>query len=198
MEKTSVKVYIARIPDFVEIGEVFPFERNIEIQACKNKEKKKEKYCAWKLLELALKTELNEDIKNIKFAKDKNGKWECDKCYFSLSHSACVVAVAISYESVGVDIEKNRAIKTPIYKKILSDSEMQEMGKAENKNEYLIKKWTQKESVFKEQEKQEYNLKKADTKNSKTFTILQNNSEYFVSVATKNLDKITIIQDIKL
>lgn len=198
MEKTSVKVYIARIPDFVEIGEVFPFERNIEIQECKNEEKKKEKYCTWKLLELAIKTELNEDIKNIKFEKDKNGKWKCDKCYFSLSHSACVVAVAISYDSVGVDIEKNREIKTPIYKKILSDSEIKEMEQVQDKNEYILKKWTQKESVFKAQEEQEYNLKKADTKNSKTFSILQNNSEYFVSVATKNLDKITIIKDIKL
>ena len=198
MEKTSVKVYIARIPDFVEIGEVFPFERNIEIQECKNEEKKKEKYCAWKLLEYALKNELNEDIKNIKFAKDKNGKWKCDKCYFSLSHSSSLVAVALSYESVGADIEKNREIKTPIYKKILSDSEIKEMEQAQDKNEYILKKWTQKESVFKAQEEQEYNLKKADTKNSKTFSILHNNSEYFVSVATKNLDKITIIKDIKL
>ena len=196
MEKNSVKVYIARIPDFVEIGEVFPFERNIEIQECKNEEKKKEKYSAWKLLQFAIEKEVGEKIENIQFAKDKNGKWKCDKCYFSLSHSACVVAVAISYDSVGVDIEKNREIKTPIYKKILSDSEIKEMEQAQDKNEYILKKWTQKESVFKEQEKQDYNLKKADTKNSKTFTILQNNIEYFVSVATKNLDKITIIQDI--
>ena len=198
MEKDSVKVYIACIPTFVEIGEVFPLERNVEIQECKNKEKQKEKYCAWKLLEYALKTELNEDIKNIKFEKDNNGKWKCDKCCFSLSHSACVVAAAISYDSVGVDIEKVREVKAPIQKKILSDSEMQEMEKAENKTEYLIKKWTQKESVFKAQENQDYNLKKADTTHTKTYSILQNNNEYFVSVATKNLDNITIIKDIKL
>ena len=61
MEKESVKVYIAQIPHDIEVGEVFPIERNAEIQSCKNEEKKKEKCVIQIKNVIYLKKDFNEE-----------------------------------------------------------------------------------------------------------------------------------------
>ena len=80
-------VYIAEIPNQSEWGEVYPPARQAEIDAVKNEKVKREKYYVWKLLEYALLHAFGKRIEEISFTKSVNGKWECDFCYFSLSHS---------------------------------------------------------------------------------------------------------------
>lgn len=200
MQTNPVYLYIAPIPDSVEIGNIYPAIRNEEIENIANETKKQEKYCVWKLLEFAVKDAYNKNLEEIQFSKNSNGKWFCPEFYFSLSHSTSAVAVAISSKPVGVDIEMDREIKTSLKNKILSNNEMEEFENLadSNKNEWLIKKWTQKESAYKKEEIQDRNLKNANLDYAKTYTLSINNKRYFVSVCPSFYCDIIIKQDIKL
>ena len=83
---------------------------------------------------------------------DKNGKWSCGECYFSLSHCRGAVAVAVSTKPVGVDIEPAERIPSEgLAKKILSPEERAEYSTTDPARQpmYLLEKWCQKESIFK-------------------------------------------------
>jgi phosphopantetheine--protein transferase-like protein len=149
--KDFLRVYVAPVPSFIKIEPVYPALRDNEICACSNQTVKSEKYCVWKLLEYAIKSALNKDITQFSFTKNASGKWECKDFEFSLSHSKGVVAVAISNKKVGVDIEQYREMAEGIENKILTDEEKREFVAIADsaRNDYLLKKWTQKESIFK-------------------------------------------------
>ena len=112
----------------------------------------RERYYVWKLLEYALNRTFGLKITDVKFWQSPQGKWECDRCEFSLSHSHGALCVALSRKPVGVDIEK---IVPPHAKqfaeKILCREELEEFSTLEEsaKITYLMEKWTQKESIFK-------------------------------------------------
>ncbi|MBE7088321.1 MAG: 4'-phosphopantetheinyl transferase superfamily protein [Clostridiales bacterium] len=147
-------VYLAEIYEELNIEGVYPTERRNEILSCKSDKVKREKYSAWKLLELAVKKSFGLDFNTLKFKKNESGKWLCDRFYFSLSHSKNAVAVALSTSPVGVDIE---IIKEPknwsVANKILSDFQLEKLNGlfGVNKVEYFILKWTEKESAYKMQ-----------------------------------------------
>ena len=198
MPNDFINVYIASIPTKSFKWEVFPKRREDEIKSCENEQKRKEKYYVWKLLEYAIKKTFNKDIKDVKFNKSTRGKWISDEFEFSLSHSNEVVAVAISNGAVGIDVEMERKIRKDVAQKILSSQETIELDGLEEqeKNEFLLKKWTQKESAFKIC--QEYNLKKVDVKNTKTYTIKHDGNVYYMSLAYQNECKIDIFDNIQL
>jgi phosphopantetheinyl transferase len=92
------------------------------------------------------------DIDKIEIKKDGN-KWVCNECYFSLSHSENVAAVAISRTPVGVDIEKldgARFLLLP-QEKLLTESEQAQANimRTDEKGEYVCSLWTVKEAAFK-------------------------------------------------
>ena len=84
MEK-AIAIYFAHIP-FICDGYV-PEVRKKEIESCSNFKVKQEKFYIWKLLETAIKECYDVDPKEVVFKKQDNGKWVCDRCFFSLSHS---------------------------------------------------------------------------------------------------------------
>ena len=130
---------------------LYPKERMTEIQRCKSDKAKREKYWVWVLLEKALKEALNIDIANLKFTKMPSGKWIADGCYFSLSHTDGAMAVAVSESPVGVDIERVREVRRGLGDKILTEREMahQRALGDDEKREYLLDKWCEKEAIFK-------------------------------------------------
>ena len=144
-------LYIAVIPD-KPIEKVYPPKRQEYIQSASNKKLISQRYFVWKLLEYSFKNSFGFDFEKLEFKLNEQGRWECDECFFSLSHSNNVVAVAVADSPVGVDIEcLERSVPDTLYKKILTDKEMSEyiyMEKSKQKK-YLIKKWTAKESLFK-------------------------------------------------
>lgn len=147
-----VDVFLARMPEDCEIGEVIPKKRNDEIAATNHPRVKKEKYCAWRLVEYALSRSFGLTMEKTSFSKNKHGKWESDSCHFSISHSDTLVAVAVSRAPVGVDIESLDApIKPYFADRILTEDERVEYGatKDEDKIAYLISKWSAKEAFFK-------------------------------------------------
>ena len=129
---------------------------NEEIKSVNNEKVKREKYCAWKLLEYAFERSLGLKIKNMSFSKEPSGKWTSPSCYFSISHCNSIVAVAVSKAPVGIDVESYDApLRKGFEEKALTDKELAEYATIpdERKNEYLISKWSAKEAFFKRSEK---------------------------------------------
>lgn len=145
-------LYTAPIPEN-DIGEVLPKERQTQINCTNNQNLKRQRYYVWKLLEYALNRSFGYKIADLNFSKNDNGKWSCKECYFSLSHTDTAVCVAVSRKPIGVDIERLAEPKSDSFaKKILTANEYQEyfMLTGEEQKEYVIKKWCEKESIFKQ------------------------------------------------
>ncbi|MBE5754437.1 MAG: 4'-phosphopantetheinyl transferase superfamily protein [Clostridiales bacterium] len=160
-----VDVYTAVIPKDAKLSNLYPKERQQDIDACSNERVKKEKYYAWKLLEYALKDKYSLNICDVNFEKSKAGKWTCDKCYFSISHSSDVVAVAVSDSAVGIDVEQNDNVKENAIIKVLTNSELKQFDviKNDDRISFLLTKWVQKESIFKAGKEQKFLPSKIDT-----------------------------------
>lgn len=161
-------VYIAEIPKNQEIGQVYPSERDLEISACTNPILAKQKYFVWDLLSYALKQTIGKDVSKASVYKDIDGVWRSKEICFSLSHSKNAIAVAVSNYPVGVDIERVDArINDRLAKRIFTEHETKRYqrlndiagGTACKPTEqtqvfdtvmFLAKKWTEKESIFKQ------------------------------------------------
>ena len=141
-----LNVYISYIPNNIVIEKLLSKERNEEIELTSNLEVKTQKYWAWKILELAIVRDLKIDPSTVNFIKDKNGKWSTDNFKFSISHTKNVVAIAISNQEVGIDIEeKNRLNNSSdnLKAKILHKKE------SVKSDLELLELWTKKEAIYK-------------------------------------------------
>ncbi|MBR6773356.1 MAG: alpha/beta hydrolase [Clostridia bacterium] len=198
---TTVDVFVAPIPDG-EIGVVFPPLRNEEICACKNKKVKRQKYFVWKLLEYAIENSLGLKMDELTFDKTSSGKWVTNACEISLTHSDEVVAVALSINPVGIDIEGVRPIRSSLAKKTLCEREYQQFCALdkENQSDYFIKKWTQKESLFKQSYLDNFVPKNILADESKVYSqkTIIDGKEYYLSVATDTPDKVRVYPIVNL
>lgn len=200
MDASKTYAYICEIPSEYMPCEVFPSERNNEIIKTKNEKQKAEKYFAWRLLEYAISRLLDKSIEEISFKKGDSGKWSADGFDFSLSHSNGVVAVAISAHRVGIDIEEVSIPKSKSFaSRILTDVETDELSALDDveREEYLIKKWTQKEAIFKSRNLSVFSPKKTTKENGeylKTELLELGGKRYFCSVcALSDCAKIELV-----
>ena len=188
-KKNKVLVYVASIPKNLTVEEVYHKERQIEIESVSSDEVKKEKYFVWKLLLFAIQKLLGDREDRISFAKKESGKWACDRCEFSLSHSKGVVCVAVSSFPVGVDIEKVEKPKRDISRKILSNEELEKFESLEQKerDRFLISRWTNKESIFKMKDNKTYSFEELKSYGDDVFQkfIEVNGEEFSLSVCLK-------------
>ena len=195
-----VTVYYTLSPSYPpEKFWVFSRRRRNEIKKCKNEKVKAEKYYAWKLLEYALSSSLGACVRKIKFYLGDNGKWKCRDYQFSISHSNRVVAVAISNQPVGVDVEKVTLPKTErILDKVLSNEELNEYNLAsERKKSYIFTRfWTKKESIFKMMDKKSFLLENPKTFDMPVETkhLSQNGEDFMLSICAKDLSHLKIIE----
>ena len=195
MRASVLHVYTALIPSHVRVRGVFPFSRSEEIASCASEKVQKEKFCVWKLLEFAIWQSFGKRMEEISFFKLENGKWACDFCHFSLSHSHNGVAVALSDSPVGVDIEKIAPMKNKasVAKKILTETEMEEYRRLahspDSENLFLLEMWTKKESLFKTGEYPKFLPHEiaTSTENALTRKVCLGREEYLLSVAGKQL-----------
>lgn len=165
-------IYLAKIPKQIQ-GEIYCKERNLEIFSCQSKKVKRQKFYAWRLLELCAKKH-GFNVENLHFSKAQNGKWKCNEFEFSLSHSEDYVAIILSNKNVGIDIQKACDLKCDYFaEKILTEQENLEYIKlSENeKQRYLLEKWTQKESIYKMLEMCDLKISKINCSNYKVKTI---------------------------
>jgi len=189
-------VYIATIPENVQVGSVFPKQREQEINACSHERVKREKYCAWKLLEYALKHSLGLSLSELEFQKTEHGKWTTPACYFSITHCDGVVAVAVSLDKVGVDVEKcSDKLRSA---RFLTEQEtlcLQALQECEQLG-YLAKIWTQKESIFKAFLEGSFAPSRIETEEYKTLTKTLGNG-YVISLATEVIEQIRWFENVE-
>ncbi len=202
MRKISgVHVYTAKIPDVKSIINVLPKEKNIEIESINNEKVKAQKFYAWKLLEFAILNSFGYLMDELKFTKSENGKWLCDKFYFSISHSDNLVAVSLSNVPVGIDVEKFERPKKDVTR-IFSENERLIFDKLndEQKWQYLITSWVKKESIYKMKGNGAFLPSKIDTTNSNTVVdkMELNGKTYVFSVVADTDISVQFFNNVKL
>ena len=187
-----LKVYVSALPSVYEGKALYPKERQNYVENIKKPKQKQEAHYAWCLLKYAFSKEFDVDFNDINFKTSSNGKWSCDVCDFSISHTDGAVAVAISNQSVGIDIEKIKALSSDSFAaRTLTQDELAEYCALSEsaKKDYLIKKWTQKEAIFKSLNHPSFVPSKIDTLSYNVFSkkiVLNCNVEYFLSVFAQN------------
>ena len=93
------------------------------------------------------------DTNQIEYYYNENGKpyIKGSNIYFSLSHSNGIVALTISKEEIGLDIELIKDVKDNLARRIMNDEEYmiyQNLDK-QNKKVYFFEVWTSKEAYIK-------------------------------------------------
>lgn len=114
---------------------------------------KKEQLGSHLLLTEVLENAYFQDIQKIEFIYNEFGKpyLKDSNLYFSLSHSNGIVALTISKEEVGLDIELIKEVKDNLARRIMNDDEYnlyQSLDK-QNKKIYFFEVWTSKEAYVK-------------------------------------------------
>ena len=145
-------VYLAVLPKCEPKAQISCAERQKEIDGISNEKTRREKYYVWRLLEYAIKNSLGADASRLCFTKGKNRKWSCEGFEFSLSHSGDALAVAISDRAVGVDVEcvkVRNAERMAEYMLTQSEHGEYDILFDTEREEWLIRKWCQKEASFK-------------------------------------------------
>ena len=196
-------IYVAKIPegDF-DASSIVPPARKEAILSAGSETVRRERYYVWKLLEYALLHTFGKKLSSLQFTQTPHGKWECNGCEFSLSHSHGVVCVALSRKPVGVDIELLAPPKSERFaQKILCEKEFAEYSTLppSQQTQFLMEKWTQKESIFKcvQGEKLPSHI---DTTAHQTMTKLLciGESTYCLSVASPCLDRLRLHENVSL
>ncbi len=198
-----VDVYIAKIPDGLELAPLFPKEREDEVGGVSNERVKKEKYFVWRLLEYALERSLGLRMKRLKISKSENGKWRSPSCEFSLSHSDGAIAVAVSRAPVGVDIEALSAHTSErLYERVFTEEELAEYNALpeDKRREYFISAWTAKEAAFKRSSAITFEPSKTDSRarEQKNFAVELDGKKYILAVSTANPEKIKLYENVDL
>ena len=198
-----VDVYLCAIPENVTLKPLLPAARNDEIDRVSNERVKVEKYCVWRLLEYALERSFGYRMEDLRFEKNGNGKWVCDKCELSLSHCDGAVAVAVSRAPVGIDVETARPLSRERFAElILTEKEKECYGTLEDadRERFLIALWTKKESLFKRDGEKHFSPSAIDTTVAKVCCgILKiDEREYFLSVATEIPESLRVYSNINI
>ena len=187
-----VNVYVRKFPFEVKNKEIYPKERQKEIDSCKSEKVREEKFYAWKLLEYGLSHSLGLDIKKVKLKKC-GMKWKCENCCFSISHSDDIVAVAVARNDVGVDVEKIDLARFSSLPKerILTAEELDSVKDLpqEEVADQLNKIWTVKEGNFKFGSDKNFvpNKIQANSVPFVTKKIQSGDNEFYLTVVTKDI-----------
>ena len=190
--------YIVKMPHKVNFSPLYPKERNEEIEKTNHEDLRRQRFCVWKLLEYAIFDVLGRHICDFEFKKEESGKWCAEGLYFSLSHSENALMVAISSHPVGVDIEFIHNPRSAAFaKRILTESECEEYERTEDKFAYVIKKWTQREAVYKRSGVGVFSPRRINCDGISTFTdiVKIEKDEYAFTVAADAIEYLKIAFD---
>lgn len=152
---------------------------------------------AWSYLDLVLRKDYDIFLASKDICFNDDGKpYLKDKCLcFNISHAKDLLALMISKNACGIDLEYERKLKPKTENKILSLNELNEYYKTKDKNGFLLQQWTKKEAFFKMKGsgisflklKEDWDLSAVATK---TFTY--NKTKYYLSYITEGEENANI------
>lgn len=196
---SDVFVYFANVENFKleKVQNLLPDFRLEKIQKLSLEKDKKLSAAAYFLLERALKKH-KINIKNFKWEETKNGKPFLSDCplKFSLSHSGNYVAVALSKNEVGIDVQEMKEVDPKITNLVFNEDDHRFYNDSNDKLHAFYKIWTCKEALIKMSDDglakplKQVNI---DSKLVKNLDIIQN---YEIAVASPNI-KIKKIKQVK-
>lgn len=199
----AARLYIAKIPERqpngIEIDDIFPKKRSLQIRETKNSSAQREKYFAWRLLETGVFDFFQKRLSSFNINKSDTGRWSSEEFDFSISHSGDACAVLISTDGkCGVDIQKaGKPHRETFAKRILCEKEFLQYSLLDDpsREDFLISSWCGKEALYK---CGEYNLfipKKIETATGvvkKTVTV--GGVKYHLAAAGNFGEEIKIIE----
>ena len=173
-----------------DMEKVLPPMRQAQIENTTHEGLKRQRYYVWKLLELALQRSFGYEMKNLDFSRAENGKWTCNDCFFSLSHTKDAVAVAVSRKPVGVDLEcSDHTVRPGLAEKILTREEKELPRDGEEL--FLLKMWCAKEALFKAGNDSAFQPQKISALSGvKTQKVQIGEKEYILAVAGDGLQNL--------
>ena len=198
-----VDIYLAMLPEGDIADDISCELRRKEIASVTNERVKREKYFAWKLLEYALQRSFGLKISDLEFTRNENGGYKTDRAEFSISHSKGALAVAVSRNAVGIDIEpSNTDHSEATARRVMNESEFAEfisLPEAERQG-YFVKAWTAKEALFKASQKKGFNPSEEDTLSGGFVSIEKQIGEkiFTLSVATAHPEKLRFFENAAL
>lgn len=204
-EKSShgkiLDVYTAKAPSCdVSLSLVRCEHRRRELEGVRNENALREKFFVWRLLEYALEKSFGLSLDEIHPRKEESGKWAADGVFFSLSHSDGALAVAVSDEPCGVDIEREVPPRAKNFaKKVLNESELREISalSEDERVERLVELWSMKESLFKMRGGTRFSPRDEDTSGDVTARRVSVGGERrILSVASAIAEQIRIFTDV--
>lgn len=173
-------VYIGRVP-------------NYEKAALSNKNDVQSHH-ALQLLKYAYKEKFGKVADTQNLRKTEKGKWMCDFGGVSVSHSGKFVAVALSENAVGIDIQAKTAATEHtmrnIAKKLFCESELNDFEHSSDKTDAFFFTWCKKEALWKKLYEQPLTIRDADTTDESFYKkkLTLDNDVYYLAVTEADAD----------
>jgi len=195
-------IYISRIPENVKMSSHFPEARREEISKISNERVAREKIYATELLGYAMERSLGLKLRKAELSRLPSGKWISASCEFSISHSGGYCAVAISRNPVGIDIEPIEPPRSERFaERVLTETELSEYNAlaGDAALDYLILKWSEKESIFKARGEGAFVPSEIETgKGSRSEIIELDGVRFALGVSAASFLKMKINKDVRL
>ena len=155
-----LNVYLAEADRF-SLAFPVPPEREREIAACSDPAMRQARIANWALLRRAAKHCFSLDADELRFVRQKNGGWSCDRFPFSFSHADGLCCVAVSNAPVGVDLEtiegfSHRSAAEKLDKLRAKCFSAAELSAYPETAEGFLACWTRKEAIFKASNKRAF------------------------------------------
>ncbi len=200
MDGKILDVYIAGAPRCdVDLSLVRCDKRRRELEGVRCEDTLREKFFVWRLLEYALEKSFGLSLDEINPRKEESGKWVADGVFFSLSHSRGALAVLVSDEPCGVDIEGEVPPRAKNFaEKVLNERELSELLTLpeRERGRRLLELWSMKESLFKMRGGARFSPRDEDT--SRDVTVMRasvGGERRILSVASAILEQLRIFND---
>ena len=170
-------------------NELFPFVlpqlRRERIQQAQNPKVRDERQAVWRLACFALSKAFGK-LKEESFVFD-DFKIKYNDVFVCLSHSNGAVAVAVSSNDVGVDIQiVPQKASARVANRALNDEEKQAFALSRDKELFLTERWAAKESAFKKSGKSIFCPSKTDTAGVVTKTVTIQNKKYCLALCAED------------
>ncbi len=188
-------VYYACLPQVMGRRGIYPQERMDYILNTSNPLLMRQRYYVWLVLEYGLEHSLHKHLPQLQITQNERGQWVSPFCHFSLSHGDNAVAVAVSRQPVGIDVQK-RISNEKYAKHILTPIEQNVFDRAEDKLGFLTELWTKKEAIFKAQTELRFQPKRITAQEycteTRIVTCMGENYALSVTAPIRNFQKVQL------